>query len=188
MSLTKEMMPRVCSFQPGLRLIIDQSADDFFFRHESMSGLLFQEPRVVFVFSVFDIIWNPIPSVCCGLPFEAAGFVGSFESTLPGRLNQSSPQLRSWFRCLTENDIAASQDVWRSCFTVSRIRSGEFFKDRRGTDGLLLISQLALAESYELAFMFPWSVVRDVIVHPIASMFWKRVPFGVAGIGSSAKQ
>lgn len=49
-------MPRVCSFQPGLRLIIDQSADDFFFRHESMSGLLFQEPRVVFVFTVFDII------------------------------------------------------------------------------------------------------------------------------------
>lgn len=45
MSLTKEMMPRVCSFQPGLRLIIDQSADDFFFRHESMSGLLSKSPE-----------------------------------------------------------------------------------------------------------------------------------------------
>lgn len=38
-------MPRVCSFQPGLRLIIDQSADDFFFRHESMSGLLSKSPE-----------------------------------------------------------------------------------------------------------------------------------------------
>lgn len=51
-------MPRVCSFQPGLRLVIDQSADDFllFFLPLIDEWFTFQEPRVILVFSVFDII------------------------------------------------------------------------------------------------------------------------------------
>ena len=156
-------MPR--SFQPGLRLLIFHYwlvCWGFFFSPLIDEWFTFQELRVVFVCSVFNMIWNLIPSACSGLPREAAGFVGSchhvvFRNHLAGPIG---PVSYGW----CSGVALASPDVWRSCYSVGHVRSGEFFIHRRCTDGLLmllLISQLALAESYELAFKFPWSVVRD---------------------------